>query len=60
MPLGFGAERANLMGEAPVTMPTNAGGSSVNPGDDGSAAGESSVGAQDLMLRANNAKTNLI
>lgn len=21
MPLGFGAERANLMGEAPVTMP---------------------------------------
>ena len=60
MPLGFGAERANLMGEAPITMPDHAAaGSSVNPGDDG-ASNESTVGAQDLMDRANNAKTNLI
>ena len=36
MPLGFGAERANLMGEAPVTMPeaSAAMGNNINGGPD--------------------------
>lgn len=34
MPDGFGAERANLMGEEAVSMPAYANPNSVNPGDD--------------------------
>lgn len=58
MPMGFGAERANLMGEAAVTMPDySTAGPSVNGGSEEPmvAAGES-----DLNSRANNAKTQLM
>lgn len=46
MPLGFGAERANLMGEAPVTMPYNStAGNSVNSGDEPVAQESAAAGA---------------
>ena len=59
--MGFGAERANLMGEAAVSMPDSEAstGPSVNAGE----AGEESKtdgGNTDLTARAYNAKTNLI
>ena len=65
MPLGFGAERANLMGETPVTMPSDstAEGNSVNSygyGGDEEADYKNAAGAEELIARANNAKTNLI
>lgn len=61
MPLGFGAERANLMGEAPVSMPeaSTAVGNSVNSGAEETQE-DVAAGAQELIARANNAKTNLI
>jgi len=59
MPMGFGAERANLMGEAPVSMPaeviSTAGG--LNHGHENSGSAGSS---EDLNARAKVAKTNLI
>jgi len=56
--MGFGAERANLMGEAAVTMPDySTAGNSVNGVTEEPmvAAGES-----DLNSRAANAKTQLM
>lgn len=59
MPMGFGAERANLMGEAPVSMPTEvistAGSSDLDHGNSNSGASDA-----DLSARAKLAKTNLI
>ena len=58
--MGFGAERANLMGEAAVSMPVDSNvGPSVNGGGE-SEATTASAGDRDLVARANNAKTNLI
>jgi len=34
MPMGFGAERANLMGESPVDMRSTAGNTLNNPSDE--------------------------
>ena len=59
--MGFGAERANLMGETPVSMPSAA---STYSGHGVNEHGGSEVQAQskagDLQTRALNAKTNLI
>lgn len=55
MPMGFGAERANLMGEAAVHMPSAA--ESTNATSESSGAEE---GDTNLNARANNAKTQLI
>jgi len=58
MPEGFGAERANLMGEAAVEMPAyNT--ASVNPGDEnnGAPAVMVSAGEGNLNARASTAKT---
>ena len=54
MPMGFGAERANLMGEAPVHMPTSDSTSAATHSDG------ASTGEVDLSERATNAKTQLI
>ena len=57
--MGFGAERANLMGEAPVEMPyaaTNNTESTAAASD----SGESSAQNVDLNQRSQNAKTQLI
>ena len=57
--MGFGAERANLMGEAAVSMPVDSQmGPSVNGVENETAS--ASAGDSDLVARANNAKTNLI
>ena len=61
MPEGFGAERANLMGEAAVEMPAyNT--ASVNPGDEnnGAPAVMVSAGEGNLNARASTAKTQLM
>ena len=56
--MGFGAERANLMGEAAIQMPED----STAAGSSMGSSSEQSAGAStgDLSTRANNAKTNLI
>ena len=61
MPMGFGAERANLMGEAAVSMPAadHSTGPSVNERDT-TEESKTDGGNSDLTARAYNAKTNLI
>lgn len=53
--MGFGAERANLMGEAAMTMPTDSTSAATNEQSSDPSAGE-----VDLSQRANNAKTALM
>ena len=50
--MGFGAERANLMGESPVDMRSTAGNTLNSPNDEEE--------NKELSKRTNNAKTNLI
>lgn len=52
-PIGFGAERANLMGEQTVSMPEQ------TPATDAGAAGEEAAGS-DLSSRAVTAKNQLV
>jgi len=54
MPMGFGAERANLMGEAAIHMPSTAG-NALNHGNE-----EQEEENPNLNAKTNNAKTNLI
>ena len=63
MPIGFGSERANLMQEPAIQMPTHDEGAAAATSSAASTADESgneAAGSADLMNRANNAKTNLI
>lgn len=53
--MGFGAERANLMGEEAVSMPTTADTGLNGVSDAGHE--DAMLGDSNLALRANNAKT---
>jgi len=63
MPIGFGAERSNLMDEQAVSMP-NTYSAGLQNADDGVsqqvAASTISNVDENLYMRANNAKTQLI
>jgi len=63
MPIGFGSERADLMNEPAIQMPThdeNAAAATSSAASTADESGNEVAGSADLMNRANNAKTNLI